>query len=162
MASYINLTVIGNLGQDAEAKATPDGKYFVSFSVAAKKRGKEETQWFDVTAWGRLAETMMNLMQNNGALGKGDSVFIEGPIELNQYQKNDGTGGASIRLTADNITLLGSRNDNQSQNQGYAQQQAPQQYQQPQQQYQQQYQQAPQQQYQQPAPPPPPHQGGYR
>lgn len=153
--SFLKGTAIGNIGQDAEVRATQDGKYFVTFSVGTKKRGRDAgTQWVEVSAWGRLAETMMNLIQNNGALSKGDKVYVEGSIELNEYQKNDGTNGSSIRMSADDITLLGSRSDApQQQDQGYGNQQ---QYQQPQQGYQQApQQQAPQQGF---APPPPPQQ----
>ena len=63
MAGLAKATLIGNLGGDPEMRYTPAGRAFTSFSVAcsrnyttAEGERREETEWFRVTAWGRLAE----------------------------------------------------------------------------------------------------------
>ena len=54
--------IIGRVGQDPEMRYTPNGDPVTSFSVATNRRyavqgeQREETQWFRVSAWNRLAE----------------------------------------------------------------------------------------------------------
>ena len=38
---------------------------------------------------------------------KGQQVVVEGEISLNQYEKKDGTGGASLRVFVNNVELMG-------------------------------------------------------
>ena len=56
--------VIGNVGNDPEMRYTPSGAAVTSFNVATNRRyttaageQREETEWFRVNAWNRLAET---------------------------------------------------------------------------------------------------------
>ena len=58
------ILIIGNLGSDPEMRYTPNGNPVTSFTVATNRRYKaadgenrEETEWFRVSAWNRLAET---------------------------------------------------------------------------------------------------------
>ena len=58
------MIVIGNLGKDPEMRYTPSGQAVTNFTVAtnykyttAEGESREETEWFRVSAWGRLAET---------------------------------------------------------------------------------------------------------
>lgn len=77
---------IGNVGQDAETKTTPNGTV-ATFSVAVnekwtddKKVEHKRTDWFDVEVWGpktRLA----------GSLKKGTPVQIEGKVKTSTYKK---------------------------------------------------------------------------
>ena len=57
------LTIIGHLGRDPEMRYTPEGQAVTTFSVASSRKYKtaageprEETEWFNVSAWGKLAE----------------------------------------------------------------------------------------------------------
>ena len=61
--SLNKILIIGNLGGDPEMRYTPSGDPVTSFSVATNRRyrtrdgeQREETEWFRVSAWGRLAE----------------------------------------------------------------------------------------------------------
>ncbi len=56
--------VIGNLGRDPEMLYRPSGQGISNFSVASSRRyttnsgeQREETEWFNCSAFGRLAET---------------------------------------------------------------------------------------------------------
>ncbi len=58
------IIVIGNLGRDPEMRYTPNGQGVTSFSVASSRRyttsageQREETEWFNCSAFGRLADT---------------------------------------------------------------------------------------------------------
>lgn len=120
------VTVIGNLGRDPETRYTPSGALNVQFSVAASRRWRdaqgqdqENTTWFRVTAWGRLAETMVNLIER-GALAKGKQVYVDGRIEAREFTGNDGQVRTSLDVTANDIQLLGSRQDSQGGSEGYS------------------------------------------
>ena len=76
------ITIIGHLGRDPEMKYTPDGQAVTTFSVAFSRKYKtaegeprEETEWFNVSAWGKLAEVC------NEYLTKGKQVYVEGRLK---------------------------------------------------------------------------------
>ncbi len=85
------IIIIGNVGRDPEMRYTPSGDGVTSFSVASNRRyrtaageQREETMWFNVSAWGRLAETC------NQYLTRGRQVYLEGTLSNRIYQGNDG------------------------------------------------------------------------
>lgn len=100
--------IIGNLGREPEMRYTSDGTPVTSFSVAVNKRGKrqdgsdfEETTWFRVTCWRRLAETA------NQYLHKGSGVMVIGEIKASAYiPKEGGEPRASLELTARDVRFL--------------------------------------------------------
>ncbi|MEK7806689.1 MAG: single-stranded DNA-binding protein, partial [Chloroflexota bacterium] len=85
------IIVIGNLGKDPEMRYTPNGQGVTSFSIASNRRyttaageQREETEWFNVSAWGRLAELC------NQYLTKGRQVYVEGTLSSRSYEGRDG------------------------------------------------------------------------
>jgi single-strand DNA-binding protein len=105
----LNLTVIGNLGNDPELKFTPQAQAVCSFSLADNRKWtdaqtnevKEETQWYRVTVWGKQAEAC------NQYLKKGQQVAVSADrLALSQFTKKDGTPGASIEVTARHVQFL--------------------------------------------------------
>lgn len=113
---FHKVTIIGNLGGDPELKYQPNGDAVCSFSVATNRKWKnsdgtpgEETVWFRVTAWRKLAETC------NQYLKKGKQVYIEGRLTPDKttggprvWQANDGSHKASFELLALEVKFLGS------------------------------------------------------
>jgi single-strand DNA-binding protein len=103
------IIVIGNLGRDPEMRYTPSGQTVTSFSVASNRRyttngeQREETEWFNVSAWGRLAETC------NQYLTKGQQVYVEGRLSSRTYQANDGQTRFSNDIMLTDVQFLGSR-----------------------------------------------------
>ena len=110
------LTIIGNLGQDPEMRYTPSGKPVTNFSVASNRtwtgqdgEKHEQTVWYRVSAWNRLAEICNQYLQ------KGRQVYVEGELRPDEnggprvFTRNDGTPGASFEVTARNIQFLGGR-----------------------------------------------------
>jgi single-strand DNA-binding protein len=96
------IIVIGNLGKDPEMRYTPNGQGVTSFSIASNRRyttasgeKREETEWFTVNAWGRLAELC------NQYLTKGRQVYVEGTLSSRSYEGRDGQMRSvnEIRLT---------------------------------------------------------------
>jgi single-strand DNA-binding protein len=108
--SLAQVSVLGNLGRDPETRYTNSGKMTVKFSVAHSiKRGTEEqTDWYNVTAWGKLAETLDKLAQT-GALGKGTQVLVIGRQQHRKYTANDGSERYSLDVDANDVQLAGGR-----------------------------------------------------
>jgi single-strand DNA-binding protein len=115
MATLARITLVGNLGRDPETRYTPNGRMNVQFTMAVNRRfsdqsgqQQERTNWFRITAWGRLAETL-NDMAQNGALARGKQVFVDGRFEARDFQDQQGQTRTSLDVTADNVLLLGAR-----------------------------------------------------
>lgn len=107
MVSVNRITVIGNLGNEPEMRFTPSGRPVTSFRVATNWRyttpdgeRREETEWFSVVAWGRLAE------QCNQFLTKGRLVYVEGRLRLRMWDGQDGQRRARNEIVADRVKFL--------------------------------------------------------
>jgi|TARA_B110000438_G_scaffold60007_1_gene60177 single-strand DNA-binding protein len=99
------LIISGRLTRDAEARFIPSGTAVLSFSVANNTGfgDNQKTHYFDCSIFGKRAEGKLK-----DYMLKGQQVVVEGEISLNQYQKKDGTGGASLNVFVNNVELMGS------------------------------------------------------
>lgn len=102
-----SLTIIGNVTRDPETRVTPSGKEVTNFTVAVNRRhspkaGVEETDYFRVTAWDKLAGICKQY------LIKGSKVAVVGSVSVSTYEKN-GNHYASLDVTANQIELLGGK-----------------------------------------------------
>jgi len=102
--------LIGNLGRDPEMKYTPQGNPMTTFSMAVSRNRrtpegdwKEETEWFRIVAWQKLAETC------NEYLRKGSKVYIEGRLQTREYTGQDGQPRQIVEVVANEMVLLDSR-----------------------------------------------------
>ncbi len=116
---YHKVMLIGNLGRDPEMRYTPQGTPVTTFTVATNRvytnaagEQMQETVWFRVSAWGRLAETC------NQYLRRGMRVYIEGRLvpdpntgSPRMFTRQDGTVGTSFELRAQVVKFLSSRQD---------------------------------------------------
>ena len=114
------ILIIGNLGSDPEMRYTPSGSAVTSFTVATNRRyrtsdgeNREETEWFRISAWNRLAETCNQYLQ------RGSKVYVEGELQTRKWQDQDGNDKYTTEVILQgynsNLTLLDSRNNtNQS------------------------------------------------
>ena len=114
------IIIIGNLGRDPEMRYSTSGNPMTSFSVAETRRyttaggeQRDETEWFNCTAFGRLADIC------NQYLVRGRQVYIEGRLRSRQYDRRDGTPGFSLDVTVNEMHMLGRRDDQQSDGGGY-------------------------------------------
>lgn len=83
--------LLGNLGMDPELREFGAGKRKARFSIATNERFgvgdgqfKEDTQWHNVVAWGRLAQEAADQLR------KGSRVAVEGRLVHGQYDGKDG------------------------------------------------------------------------
>jgi single-strand DNA-binding protein len=105
--------IIGNLGRDPEMRYTPQGTAVTSFSVAVSRswnskdggEQQEETDWFRVTAWNKLAEIC------NQYLTKGQRVYVEGRVSMRMWDGNDGQKHGSLELTANDLMMLSAKGE---------------------------------------------------
>ena len=120
MAGISKVILIGNLGRDPETRYTPNGTMNVQFSMAVNRvfrdqsgQQQERTNWFRVTAWGKLAETLDNMTQQ-GYVTKGRQVYVEGRLDAREYQDQQGQTRTSLDVTANEFQLLGTRADSEA------------------------------------------------
>ncbi|SVA28005.1 uncharacterized protein METZ01_LOCUS80859 [marine metagenome] len=99
------LIISGRLTRDAEVRFIPSGTPVMSFSVANNTGfgDNQKTHYFDCSMFGKRAEGKLK-----DYMVKGQQVVVEGEVSLNQYQKKDGTGGASLNVFVNNVELMGS------------------------------------------------------
>jgi single-strand DNA-binding protein len=105
---FAQVTIVGNLGKDAEMRYTPGGKPVTSFSVAvSEKRGdNEETTWWRVSCWDRLAEVAGQY------LTKGSKVLVVGNrIKVRTYVDKGDETKASLEVTAIDIKFLSAKGE---------------------------------------------------
>ena len=102
--------IIGNLGRDPEMRYTPSGKPVTSFSLASSRtwvsadgERREETEWFNVVAWGNLAEIC------NQHLMKGQQVYIEGRLQTRCWEDDNGQRHFRTEVVANEMIVLGNR-----------------------------------------------------
>ena len=105
--------VIGNLGRNPEMRYTPDGQAVTSFSLAATRTWmpaqggpSDSTEWFNVIAWGSLAEIC------NQYLAKGRRVYVEGELRTRGWEQPDGHKHFRTELVASEMIMLGPRPKN--------------------------------------------------
>lgn len=113
MARGLNkVMVIGHLGRDPEMRFTPSGRPVTSFSLASSRSWKtsdgerrSETEWFNVVAWGSLAEIC------NQYLKKGQQVYIEGRLQNRRWEDEEGNKRNTTEIVSREMIMLGSRRD---------------------------------------------------
>lgn len=112
MSSLNKAMIIGRLGSDPEVRYTQSNTAVATLSVATSERFKdsngenqERTEWHRVVAWGRLAEICQQYLR------KGSLVYIEGPIQTNQWEDKEGQKRYTTEIKALQMTMLDSKSD---------------------------------------------------
>jgi single-strand DNA-binding protein len=98
--------LIGNLGKDPELRYTANGNAMTSFSLAVNRsyggdgERREETEWFRVVAWNKLAELAGQHLQ------KGRKVYVEGRLATRSWDTPDGQKRTTTEVVAGQILFL--------------------------------------------------------
>lgn len=112
MANDLNqCSFIGRLGSDVEMRYMPSGDAVASFSIAVGSQWKDKTsgekkesvEWVNITAFGKLGEICGEYLR------KGSQVYVSGRLKTEKYQAKDGTDRYSTKVIAENMQMLGSR-----------------------------------------------------
>jgi single-strand DNA-binding protein len=107
MRSINKVTLMGNIGRDAETKFTPNGVSRSVFSLATSRRWKdqksgewkEETDWHNVVLW--KSENLANYLL------KGKQVYVEGRLQTRSYETKNGEKKYVTEVVAHELILLG-------------------------------------------------------
>ncbi|MCI1124777.1 single-stranded DNA-binding protein [Stenotrophomonas maltophilia] len=137
MARGINKVIlVGNLGNDPDVKYTQGGMAITRISLATTSVRKdkdgnqqERTEWHRVVFFGKLAEIAGEYLR------KGSTVYVEGSLKYDKYTGQDGVEKYSIDIIANEMQMLGGKQEGQSggtssrrggqEQRGRSQQQAP-------------------------------------
>ena len=97
-----SLTIAGNIGKSAELRSTGSGDKVAGFPVAVDDGfgDKKRTLWFDVSIWGKRAETLAPM------LVKGGKVCVTGDLSTREHD-----GKTYLTLRANDVTLMSARQD---------------------------------------------------
>ncbi len=109
MANVNKVMLLGNITRDLEVRYTPKGTAVCDLGMAVNRirtgdNGEriEEVTYVDVTLWGRQAELPGQY------LSKGRSVFIEGRLQLDQWDdKQTGQKRSRLRVVGENMQFIG-------------------------------------------------------
>ena len=104
--------IIGHLGKDPEMRYTPSGRPVTTFTVAVSRSWSSadgerhaETEWFNIVAWGNLAEICKQY------LTKGQQVYVEGRLQTRRWDDKEGQKQTSIEIVAGEMMMLGDRRE---------------------------------------------------
>ena len=110
--SLNKVILIGNLGQDPEARFTPQGTAVTNLSIATNESWKDQsgetqdrTEWHRVVMYGRMAETAAEYMK------KGQMVYVEGRLNTREWEDQNQIKRKTTEIRCDNFTMLGRRSD---------------------------------------------------
>ena len=97
------IIIDGNLGSDIEIKQVKEYQ-IATFSLAytpwSKTKGKGETIWFRVVAWGDKGSVAAENFT------KGDTIQVIGEFALSTYTAKDGTEKSAMEIIANTITAV--------------------------------------------------------
>jgi single-strand DNA-binding protein len=107
MAGLNKVMIIGNLGADPEMRYTADGNALTSFRVASSRsyngpdgERREETEWFSVVTWRKLAEQCSQYLQ------KGRRVYVEGRLRTRSWDTPEGQRRYRTEVVAERVLFL--------------------------------------------------------
>jgi single-strand DNA-binding protein len=98
--------IIGRTGKEVEVVTLQSGKKVAKVSIAVSEKytvngeKKEETTWFNIEAWDKLAEIFEKFVK------KGDLIYVSGKTKVETYEK-DGIKRQSTKIIVNQLTMLG-------------------------------------------------------
>lgn len=113
MTDLNSLQIVGNLTRDPEIKYIANGMAVCKLSIAVNRSFKKNDTWqdeasfFDVEAWGKLAERL-------SGVSKGQRVLVIGSLKQEVWEK-DGVKQSKVKIVADSVELIQRREKQESQ-----------------------------------------------
>lgn len=103
--SFNKVILVGNLVRDPEIRYVASGAAVTKFTLAVNRRSKEkdETDFIDIAAWEKLAETC------NTYLKKGMSCLVEGRLSIRSYDDKEGKKRKAAEIVINTMQMLGAR-----------------------------------------------------
>ena len=108
MLGLNNVQIIGNLGGSPEMKYVNNSDHVVNFSVAVNERWKnrngdpqERTTWLRIVAFNGLGSACAEFLK------RGDPVYVEGRLQIREYEDKDQNPRTSVEVVASRVRFLG-------------------------------------------------------
>jgi single-strand DNA-binding protein len=103
--SYNRVVLVGRITREPESRYSTSGSHVVKFSIAVDRTptsSQSETiaDFIPVTAFGKLADFVSNY------LSKGRLILVEGKLQINRIQGQDGTAKYFTDVVADSIRFM--------------------------------------------------------
>lgn len=97
--------LIGNLTRDPELTETAGGVSVCHFAIAVNRSytssdGERQTDFFNVTAWRGLADTVARYTK------KGNKVAVSGSVQIRTYDDNQGVRRTAVDVIAQDVEFL--------------------------------------------------------
>ena len=107
MAGLNKVMLIGNVGTDPEMRYTANGSAVTTFRLACSRNftspdgeRREETEWFTIVSWNKLAETVSQFLQ------KGRRAYVEGRLQTRSWDGPDGQKRYRTEVIAGQVLFL--------------------------------------------------------
>lgn len=91
---------VGRLTRDAEMKYTTNQKAVTKFSIAVNRFKKDEVDFFECQAWGKVAESISIYLK------KGTRIGIEGRPQVENWTTPEGQKRSRVVINCEQIQLL--------------------------------------------------------
>lgn len=113
MPNHSSATIIGHLGRNPETRSTQSGKLIFNAALAVNTGygDNKRTTWWNVTAFGKTAETLEKFN-----LAKGMPIGFTGEASLRPWTDKDGNERQSLELSVSSFILLGEKSDREESN----------------------------------------------
>ncbi|QFY89898.1 single-stranded DNA-binding protein [Magnetovirga frankeli] len=106
--SINKVILIGNLGAEPETRSSANGTNVTNIRIATTESWKDRntgenqdrTEWHRVVLFGRLGEVASQY------LTKGSKVFIEGKVQTNKWQDQNGQDRYTTEVVAERLEML--------------------------------------------------------
>ena len=113
MAGINKVILVGNLGKDPEVRYLEGGTAVANFPIATSETFKDRTsgerktntEWHNIVVWRGLAEIAEKYLK------KGSQIYLEGKLRTRQWQDKDGNNRYITEVIADNLQMLGRKED---------------------------------------------------
>src|SRR3954469_1097139 len=110
--SLNKVTLIGNLGNDPEVRATTGGNRVATFSLATSRSWndasgskQEKTEWHRCVVWNTKNSQLADIVEKY--VKKGDKIYVEGRIEYRQWQDKENQTRYSTEINVRELLMLG-------------------------------------------------------
>ncbi len=107
MANLNKVMLMGNITRDPELKYLPSQMAVCDFGLAVNRTWtgqdgvkKEEVTFVDCSCFGKQAELISKYKK------KGDPLFVEGRLKLDQWEAQDGSKRSKMRVVVENFQFL--------------------------------------------------------
>lgn len=106
-----NVSLVGRITKDPELRTITNGNVTTNITVAVNRRftnasGEREADFISCVVWNKQAENVCKYCS------KGSLVGVTGRIQTRSYDGQDGKKVYVTEVVADNVSFLGSKNQN--------------------------------------------------